>query len=174
MGTCSLGKTSKKVIFSASSHREKSVRSLKIPSFLTHDMIVYLFYNTSKKKKKREKRLYLVEARATEAQVSTILADKSKSCWLPVTSYDLKHVKAVPSRPVFTVGSIPDPAQLPPPSFHVTSTTCTTTPEKIKAQFKLFPDKTTLGNLLSISEICIFYKMIDNCSWFKRLKKKTK
>ena len=68
---------------------------------------------------------YLVEARATTAHVSTISADNSKSCWPPVASYERKHVKAVPSRPVYTVGSIPIPIPIPIPCcpLHVTCTT---------------------------------------------------
>lgn len=66
--------------------------------------------------------IYLEEVRAETEHVSTISEHNSKSCSLPVTSYDRKQVKAVPSKPVYTVGSIPVPVL--PSLSHVTSTTC--------------------------------------------------
>ena len=71
---------------------------------------------------------YLREAHATVAHLSTISAHNSKSCFVPVTSYDLKQVKAVPSRPVYTVGSATSSPRAAPltASLQVTSTTCKT------------------------------------------------
>ena len=65
---------------------------------------------------------YLLEFAATPAHVSTISSHNSRSCSFPVASKDLKHAKAVPSKPVYTVASMLSPLR-PCLQFHVPSTT---------------------------------------------------
>lgn len=62
-----------------------------------------------------------MEPRAASAHVSTISAHNFKSCWLPVASYALKQVKAVPRTPEYTLGSklLPEPGH----PFHDNCTT---------------------------------------------------
>lgn len=61
---------------------------------------------------------YLREVRARVTHVSMISEHNSNSFWEPVTSYDLRQVNAVPSKPVYTVGSTTSLR------FQVISTTC--------------------------------------------------
>lgn len=60
-----------------------------------------------------------MEARAAVTHVSIMSPHNSKSFRQPVTSYDRKQVKAVPNKPVYTVGSTTWSLR-----FQVSSTTC--------------------------------------------------
>lgn len=112
-------------------HVEHNLRILKYLTRHDHHNIIILDMNgldsfkktrNDNNNNKKGKSNDLVKSRAIMAHESTISAHNSRSCCLPVASYDLKQVKAVPIKPVCTVGSMSflHPS---PPLLQVASTT---------------------------------------------------